>query len=126
MDLVISVLLEVAFLEFLILVLLFVIAKKPLEEERKNEFIIKVEEKKEPKRHFEEKKFIRKESKIKKQKTAQFERFLILLIPLLVLTYILFSKYTGIQISILTIILIIFGILLISILIFFELNKKYS
>jgi len=123
MSLIVGILLEVAFLEILIIILLLIISKKPIEEKPLSEFQ-EIKTKKESKRSFKEPKIIQKESKIKKQKTAEFRRFLFLLIPLAILAYILFSKYTGIHVSILTLILILFGILILSILIFFELTKK--
>ena len=122
MSLIVGILLEVAFLEILIIILLLIISKKPIEEKPLSEFQ-EIKTKKESKRSFKEPKIIQKESKIKKQKTAEFRRFLFLLIPLAILAYILFSKYTGIHVSILTLILILFGILILSILIFFSLTK---
>ena len=125
MNLIIGILLEITFLEILILILISAFSKKP-KKKKENEFVMKIKESVEPKRSL--KKIDpqkTKKQKILKKETGEFERFLLLLIPLVVVAYLLFSNYVGVSINIWTIILLVIGILVISILIFLEATKKY-
>lgn len=127
MDLGTIILLEMMFLEILIFILLLIFGSKP-REKINSEFQV-IEIKKEPKRNLKEQKKEHfheiQNKKILKKKTGEFERFLSLLIPLAIIAYLLFSNYTGIHFDLLTIILLFAGILIVSVLIFFELTKKY-
>jgi len=125
MNLIIGILIEITFLEILILILISAFSKRP-KKKKENEFVMKIKESVEPKRSL--KKIDpqkTKKQKILKKETGEFERFLLLLIPLVVVAYLLFSNYVGVSINIWTIILLVIGILVISILIFLEATKKY-
>jgi len=125
MGIIIGILLEAAFLEILIIILLFAVGSSQ-RKKSENEFVIKVKEGVEPKRNLNEKKVHKEKNKrILKRKTGEFERFLILLIPLVIVAYFLLSNYLNFEVSIMTIALLALGIIVISIFIFFEAIRKY-
>ena len=127
MDVATAILLEVTFLEILIIIMLYAFSKYPKNEIKEKEIIIKVKPKKEEKRSFKDSKIEKKENKkILKKKKVEFERFLILLIPLAIIVYLLFSTYFGTKIDITTIISLTAGIVIVSLLIFVATTRKYK
>jgi len=125
MDLITGILFEAAFLEILIIIFLFIVGGSP-RKKSKNEFVIKVKKAVEPKRNLNKKKVNKEKNKrTLKRKTGEFERFLILLIPLIIVAYFLLSNYLNFETSIMTIALLALGITLISIFIFFEATRRY-
>ena len=125
MNLIIGILIEITFLEILILILISAFSKRP-KKKKENEFVMKIKESVEPKRSLKKINPQKtKKQKILKRETGEFERFLLLLIPIVVVAYLLVSNYVGVSINIWTIILLVIGILVISILIFLEATKKY-
>lgn len=125
MNLVIGILLEITFLEILILILLSAFSKRP-KKKKENEFVVKIEEPTKSKRSLKKTDPKKGEKqKILKRETGEFKRFLILLIPLVIIAYLLVSNYVGIPINIWTVVLLVVGILVISTLIFLEATKKY-
>ena len=114
-------LLEISFVELLIFLLLLISISKSKSK--------KTEDYGEPSKSTPEKKgfpYELKHPKIIKKKEAEFKRFLIILISLIIIGYLMISDYLGVSFNFLVLILIILGVFIVSIFIFVEMMRKYK
>jgi hypothetical protein len=134
MGILITSLLEITAAEVLIFIFLLIglsKSKRKKNGKQTEDKKMKVETKKAEKRSMKEKEPERlpKKTTFRRRtvvrRTAEFKRFLAILIPLIIIGYVLFESYFGNPINLTTLILILAGIIIFALLIFHEILKRY-